>query len=402
MPAPPQTNRSLNPAWLLAATLGVVVAVGATGCLGSKPVKVCMQGDITAGGTINTVLATDNNPGRLCPRTLPRQPRCGGKIALVDVDGLLVNRNLSGQGSLGENPVALFREKLEAVEADPQVGAVLLRINSPGGGVTACDMMRRDLQRMRERTGLPVVACLMDLGAGGAYYLASASDVVVAHPTTLTGGLGVIFNRYLIKEAMAAQNVFAEPVRVGEMIDIGSPVREITDAEADVLQGIAEQYHNRLRVAVTQARPSLVTRLPTPLAPPGEEGLAGAGTLGDGDPGDGDPEETNSSGFDPSGTVFDGRILLAADAVELGLVDQIGYLDDALATARGLAGAATCRTVVYRRSNDRALTAYDITPNLPTPAVSVPLSIPGLDRSQLPTFLYLWQPEPLLERTGGL
>src|SRR3990167_5060608 len=72
-----------------------------------------------------------------------------GKIAIVDVDGLLVNNSLVGLGSVGENPVSLFREKLDAVAADPCYRAVVLRINSPGGGVTASDIMCRDLRTFR-------------------------------------------------------------------------------------------------------------------------------------------------------------------------------------------------------------------------------------------------------------
>lgn len=377
-----------------------------TGCLADKPVKVCMQGDITAGGKIKTVIANDNNAPRVQARTLPGQERCAPKIALIDVDGLLVNRNLSGSGSMGENPVAFFREKLEAAEADPCVCAIVLRLNSPGGGVTASDIMRRDLARFRQRSGKPIVTCFMDLGCGGAYYLASASDLIVAHPTTLTGGLGVILNRYNITEALGQYNVSPDPVRSGSKIDLGSPIREFprfpdeAAARADryekedraILKNIAEEYHTRLQAAVQAARPNLQVELPELLPPPelapGEEDQAG--------------DETAFQPLPYDGTVFDGRVIVATEAQRLGLVDQIGYLDDAIATARGLAGLATSKTIVYRRSNDRALTAYDITPNMPTPVVSVPLSIPGLDRSQLPVFLYLWQPEPLIERTGGI
>src|SRR5262245_25026703 len=91
----------------------------------------------------------------------------GPKIAVVDVDGLLLNSDLAGPYSMGENPVALFREKLDAVAADPDVAAVVVRINTPGGGVTASDILWHDLQRFRACTRRPVVACLMDLGAGG-------------------------------------------------------------------------------------------------------------------------------------------------------------------------------------------------------------------------------------------
>ena len=127
-----------------------------------------MTGDLGMSGDLTTSMRTDNRASRLATVTIGRGATGCGKVAIVDVDGLLLNRNIGGFGSMGENPVALFREKLDALEADPGVAAIVLRINSPGGGVTACDIMTRDLRAFRERRGIPVVACLMDVGAGGA------------------------------------------------------------------------------------------------------------------------------------------------------------------------------------------------------------------------------------------
>src|SRR5262249_10852011 len=98
------------------------------------------------------------------------------RVAILDVDGLILNAPFVGPMSVGENPVATFREKLDLIECDPTIRGVVLRMNSPGGGVAACQAMRRDLERFRARTHRPVVACLMDLSTGGAYYLASACD----------------------------------------------------------------------------------------------------------------------------------------------------------------------------------------------------------------------------------
>jgi protease-4 len=95
----------------------------------------------------------------------------GGRIAIVEVDGLLLNRNIGGLGSMGENRVALFQEKLKAIAADSSITGMVLRINSPGGGATASDIMARDLQAFRMQRGIPVVACLMDVGAGEAICL---------------------------------------------------------------------------------------------------------------------------------------------------------------------------------------------------------------------------------------
>jgi protease IV len=333
--------------------LGLLV-IG-SGCA-HRPLRMEMKGDVTAR------TPPDNSTSPLARRTLPHTNPLGPAVAVIEVDGLLVNRNLSGFGSHGENPVGLFREKLDAAAADPDIRALVLRINSPGGGVTATDIMRRDLEAFRLCREIPIIACLMDVGTGGAYYIATGADVILAHPTTVTGGIGVILNVYNLEDTLGQFNVVPMPVKSGEKIDMPSPLRAMEKEERKILEQIAEEFHQRFRNQVLQSRPKL--RL-------GDEG-------------------------------FDGRIFTATQAERDGLVDQIGYLDDAVRLAREAAGLPTRgRVVMFRRSNDRAFTAYDTTPNIPLQNSLLPLNIPGLDRSSLPTFLYLWQPDPSYVTTAG-
>lgn len=281
-------------------------------------------------------------------------------IALLDVDGVLLNRNRTGLGSMGENPVALFREKLDAIERSAGTRAVIMRINSPGGGVTASDIMRQELIRFRQRTGIPVVACSLDTMTGGAFYIATACDAIVAHPTSVVGGVGVVLNIYNLEDTMAQVNVLAETIRAGSKSDAGSPVRAMDEDEKEMLQGIADRFHQRFRDAVLASRQNY----------------------------QGDPDVD-----------FDGGVFDADSAVEMGLVDRTGYLQEAAQLASQLAGCPPPnRLNLYRRENDRARTPYDITPNTPLHHSIVPFSIPGLDRSQMPTFLYLWQVEPTFEK----
>src|SRR4051794_39264383 len=158
---------------------------------------------VTANGRLIPELAQSGNSGPVVAMALPEKCHDASSpaVAVIDVDGVLLNTNFSGLSSAGEIPVSLFRERLDAVACDQCVRAVVVRINSPGGGVTASDIMWHDLSAFRERTGLPVVACLMDVGAGGAYYLATAADQIVAHPTSVNGGIGVILNVYNLQDA---------------------------------------------------------------------------------------------------------------------------------------------------------------------------------------------------------
>ncbi|MCA9238736.1 MAG: S49 family peptidase [Planctomycetales bacterium] len=364
-----------------------------TGCAAHQPVKVCMnmQGDINAAAAMKV----DNNVAPVCARGLPGEPCGGPRIALIDIDGLLVNRNLTGAASMGENPVALLQEKLEKAERDPCVMAVVLRINSPGGGVTACDIMRWELMQFKQRSGKPVIACLMDLGAGGAYYIASAADAIYAHPTTITGGVGVILNLYAMDNPMNQQNVYGVSIRSGGKIDMGTCVREQEEDETEILKGIAAEFHSRFKDAVLTSRPQLagIVHSAEEVPRPGDEADA------DGDESEEDQAEDESES-EPDHGLLDGRVFTGVEALRLGMVDQLGYLADAVNAAESLAGVVNARTIVYRRDNDRALTPYDITPNVPGQSL-MPMSVPGFDRALLPTFLYLWQPEPLYEKTSG-
>jgi len=284
------------------------------------------------------------------------------RIALIDVDGVLLNMDMTGLYSAGENPVSLFRERLDAAAADPRVRAVVVRINSPGGGVTATDMMWHDLQSFKARTGRPVVACLLDVATGGGYYLATAADQIIAHPTTVTGGIGVILNLYNLQDAMAQFNIVGTPVRSGANIDLGSSIRAQEPESRQILQTISNQFHARFKQVVSQARPGH------------------------------DPRRAED---------FDGRIFTATQAKKPKMIDAIGYLDDAIAMAGEMSGCSQSQVAFYHRPNDPARTPYAVTPNVPLQQTLFPLSMPGLDRSRLPTFLYLWQPDPTLEKLGG-
>jgi protease-4 len=334
----------------------VCLILPASGCL--HPVKLVTDNRVVVemppvgdGGPVSATFT----PGHPLPCGTPR-------IAVVDVDGLLANTDFTGPSSLGENPVALFRERLDAVAADHDVCGVVLRVNSPGGSVTATDIMWHDLTAFRQRTRLPVVACLLDVGAGGGYYLATASDVIVAHPTTVTGGIGVILNLYNLREMMAQFNILSQEVKSGHLIDMGTPTRNLTEEARHLLQKMADEYHQRFIEVVLHARPKV---------------QAG--------------DRTN----------FDGRVFLAREAHQRGLIDQVGYLDDAI-TLAGVLGHHPCAApVFYRRHNDPGHGLYASTPNTPLQATAWPIAVPGLDRSRLPAFLYLWQPETTLERVSG-
>jgi protease-4 len=222
--------------------------------------------------------------------------------------------------------------------------------------------MWHDLQKFRECSGIPVVACVLDVGAGGAYFLSTASDRIIAHPTSVTGGIGVILNLYDLSLMLEHYQILSVPVKAGPNIDMGTPLRELGEERRAMLQKMADEYHQHFKQVVEAARPSVDTTL---------------------------------------ASTFDGRVFTASEAMERRLIDQIGYLDDAVAMAKQLSGVRNAEVAMYHRCSDRARSPYAVTPNIPLQTSVFPLSIPAFDRSKMPTFLYLWQPEPTMEKMVG-
>jgi len=287
----------------------------------------------------------------------------GPKVAVIDVDGILLNTNYTGPYATGDNPIDLFREKLDAAAHSQSIVAVVLRINSPGGSVTASGVMWGELTRFRQASGRPVVGCLMDHGCGGAYYIATACDWIVAHPTTVTGGIGVILNLYNFQGTLNLAKVENLSVKAKDSpkIDLDYRIGVLNEDDKEMLIGMADELHAQFKRVVRTRRPKVKD----------------------------------------DATTFDGRVFLARQAKDRDLIDAVGHLPDALAAAKELAGAPAAGAVMLHRRNDVARTPYATTPNVPIQASLLGVSVPAGDRNRLPTFLYLWQPDPSMERLSG-
>ncbi len=273
------------------------------------------RGAVDAGlkGSVEVRLPQASDPGPVVPIVIrqatggPNAPR----VAVLDVDGLLVNHNLTGLFSVGENPVAAFREKLEAAAADPRVRAVVVRVNSPGGGVAASDLMAEELRRFRARSGKPAVASLLDLATGGALYLAVGCDRIVALPTTVTGAIGAVVNHANLEDAMASFNIKMDAIKSGPLVDMGTVTTPLPDDVRKLFQEMADGFGARFLTRVTTAHPAM-TQADRKL-------------------------------------VADGRILSGPKAMAAHLVDVLGYPDDAIAEAERLAGAPGAEVVIFQR-----------------------------------------------------
>ncbi len=368
-------GRVWSPGLPLLRLSAVLSILGLAGCGHALPIAATFRGDagIVADAnvrgalevkipSVEVKLPSAVDPGEMAAKIVRagNGPGAHARIALIDVDGVLLNQNYGSFYAVGDNPLAAFRDKLDASAHDSQVAAVLLRINSPGGSVTTCDVMAEELRRFKAETHKPIVACLMDMATSGAYLVAVEADRIVAHPTGLTGGLGVVFNHYNLQDAMAQLNLVADPVKAGARIDMGTVTAPLDDETRAMIQKMADAYRDHLRRRVKARRAGMT------------------------------PQDQKASD--------DGRVFLASQAMDIHLVDRLGYLHDAIAEAEHLAGIDGAEVVLFHRSGYPAHSLYAITPNQAPLNEAIPFSYPGLDRSRLPTFLYLWQPDPTLPR----
>jgi len=342
-----------------------LLLLASAGCYHPIPVTANFEGTAGFNGSVDVRMPSVIDPGTMVPTIVRGAPAGPGaaRVALVDLDGLILNQNLTGLYSIGDNPVAAFREKLEAAANDPMVRAVVIRINSPGGGVAASDILAEELRRFRQATGKPVVACLMDVATGGAYYLAVGCDRIIALPTTITGGVGAIFNHYNMIDTMGQAGVKLDTVKSGPLVDMGSVTDRLPEETKVLFQQMTDGFRDRFTARVARARPLMT---------------AGDRTV-----------------------IADGRVMPASQALGLHLIDALGYLDDAICEAERLAGCGGSEVVLFQRSGYPTHSIYSIVPNTPLQGEAIPASIPGLDRTKLPTFLYLWEPDPTFTKVGG-
>jgi len=281
------------------------------------------------------------------------------KVAMFELTGLIADMNRPGLITQGANPVAEFVESLEKARDDSRVRAVVVRLNSPGGTVTASDTIYREVMRFREETGKPVVMTMSDLAASGAFYVACAGDRIIASPTTTTGSIGVIIQTFNFSEGMRKIGISADAITSGPNKAMGSPFEPEVPEHRELLQEMVNEFYGRFRLLVEERRPNV-------------------------SPGDLD-------------WITDGRVISGARAAEVGLVDQTGDLHDAFETAKELAGLSRAQLVKYHRPVEHVGSAYASSPSAPAMAQQqvnlLQLNMyGGAGFGPTPGFYYLWDP----------
>jgi len=279
-------------------------------------------------------------------------PFVSDRIAVVDVDGLIMNSRNGGLFGGGENPVDLFVEKIDKAQKDSNVRALVIRINSPGGGVTATDLMYRRLAEFKKERKVPVVAMIEDVGASGGYYLACGADAIVVAPTSVTGSIGVIVQTFSLVGTLAKLGIDTKAITSGPRKDMASPFKALDPEDEKILQGIVTEFYERFLDIVAAGRPAL-----------GKDGVK---------------------------ALADGRVYSGAQAVAKGLADSTGDMNDALALAKKRGGIKAARVVMYDRPWGYKANVYSASPVGGMQINLLNVSAPNLMTWLEPQFLYLW------------
>ncbi len=316
-------------------------------------VALCIAGCQPSAILIQTVSGNREIKERVV--RVDRGASSAAKVAIIDVDGTMVNAQHSGLLGGGDNPLSLFIEKLDRARSDTDVKAVVLRINSPGGSVAAADAMYHALHQFKKDTSKPVIACMLDMAASGGYYLACGADGIMAQPSTVTGSIGVIW--LSVNFSGTLEKIGAQPmvVKSGRFKDMGSPFKTLSDEDRQLMDAMIQAHYEQFLSVVQTSRKDIP---PTRLR-----------------------------------ELADGRIFIASQAKENGLIDRIGYPEDAITWAKEKAGLKRCKVIIYQRPADYKPNVYGSSAKAADVGALVNVDLlPTWLKAEGPQFLYLWQP----------
>lgn len=245
-----------------------------------------------------------------------------GVVFLFTVGSKMVNTQFAGQYAQSEGNVGIVEingmilsskkiiEHIKAFREDDAIKAIVLRIDSPGGGIGPSQEIYSEVLKTKNKK--ITITSMGAVAASGGYYIASAANKIVANKGTITGSIGVIMEYANIKEIARKIGISPVVIKSGEFKDIGSPLRELTDTEKKILQELVDELHLQF---VTDAADARDIKL------------------------------------DTMKSLADGRVYTGQKALELNLIDRIGNLDDAITWAGQLAGIKGKLTPVYPRED---------------------------------------------------
>ncbi len=242
------------------------------------------------------------NEGRLPEKYVSGNKNAPDKVAILTISGTILG---------GEN--SFIKKQIDSISKDQQVKVVVLRIVSPGGTISGSDYYLEHLKRMKNERGIPVIVSMGSLATSGGYYVAMAGDILFAEHTTITGSIGVIAPMYNLSGLCQKIGISADPIVSGPMKGMGNITKPMSEEEKKIWQALIDDSFERFKQIVREGRPQFAAK----------------------------PEELDE--------IATGQVYTANQALDNGLIDKIGFLDDAIEAAMSTVGlnANNCKVVKY-------------------------------------------------------
>jgi len=278
-----------------------------------------------------------------------RGPMTGPTVAIIPVNGPIVEGKVTPFSTETVASADEIIPMIKAAKHDDSVKAVVLEVNSPGGSVVASDRIYHALKDMDK----PIVVMMGELAASGGYYISMAGKYIIANPNTLTGSIGVISTFPNASKLMDKIGIQMTVVKSGKEKDFGSPYREMTPEERAYWQKVIDETYDSFVEIVAKSR-----HMPK----------------------------------DKVLKLADGRVYTGKDALKLGLIDALGYEDDAIAKAADLGGITDVPRVIRYKPAESPLQALlgSATQRFGLPALG--LSTFPWNQALAPSLQYRWLP----------
>jgi protease-4 len=271
----------------------------------------------------------------------------GQTIAILRVKGVIQDTGDLIPVSTESYNHRSFLKQLEDAFENPEIKAIVLAVNSPGGGVYESDEIYQKITKLKEKYSKPLVVYMENMAASGGYYISVPADKIVANRYTITGSIGVIMATYNLSELADKIGIEEVVIKSGKNKDIMSPMRDMTKEERQILQGMIDEYYGYFVDVVAEGRNM-------------------------------EREKVIE--------IADGRIYTATQAKSLGLVDELGDLDKAIATAGEMIQEAFPNVIEYKyRGFDLKRFFSMLTP------LDVSRVKEELQKSTVPTAMYLYR-----------
>lgn len=243
------------------------------------------------------------------------------KVAVISIEGIITSQRIDGTAF---NMVDVVEAQLDRADRDPDVKAVVLRVDSPGGEVMASDDIAKALTEFQELTEKPVVVSMGNLAASGGYYVAAPCRWIVANEMTITGSIGVImsgFNYRGLMDKVGLQPVVYKSGRFKDMLSGSRKPEDVSPEEQKMVQGLIDEVYGKFKTVVADGRAA----------------------ANDANASDGRKLVEDWASY------ADGRVFSGKEAFELGFVDELGDFDTAVERAIDLAGELDANVIEYRQ-----------------------------------------------------